>query len=102
MSFNRKRKLKIRNSFCEDHGIGSLVRSCSGRTRGRVFAIVATETDKKGTLYAFVCDGCTRLLSNPKRKSAAHLETLCPACGQTPFETDEEIGNALKALTDSK
>lgn len=102
MSFDRKRKRKIRNSFCESHGIGSLVRSRSGRTRGRVFAVVATETDAKGSLYALVSDGKTRPLSHPKRKSAAHLETLLPALGRSPFGTDEEIRCAIEALTDIK
>ena len=102
MNFDRKRKLKICNSFCESHGTGSLVRSRSGRTRGRVFAVVATETDAKGSLYALVCDGKTRFLSAPKRKSAAHLETLLPACGRTIFATDEEVRRAIEALTDIK
>ena len=102
MSFDRKRKRKLRNSFCDSHGIGSLVRSRSGRTRGSVFAVVATETDAKGCLYAIVSDGRTRPLSHPKRKSAAHLETLLPAVGRTPFGTDEDIRCAIEALADSK
>lgn len=102
MSFDRKRKLKIRNSFCKSHGTGSLVCSRSGRTRGRVFAVIATETDAKGSLYALVSDGKTRPLSHPKRKSAAHLETLLPALGRSPFGTDEEIRCAIEALTDIK
>ena len=104
MSFDRKRKLKIcENAFCESHGVGSIVRSRSGRTRGRIFAVVATETDQKGSLYAFVSDGCTRLLNHPKRKSAAHLETLVPGNGHMPFSSDEEIRKALDAfLTETK
>ena len=102
MSFDRKRKRKLRNSFCDSHGIGSLVRSRSGRTRGSVFAVVATETDAKGCLYALVSDGRTRPLSHPKRKSAAHLETLLPALGHSPFGTDEEIRCAIEVLTDIK
>ena len=96
MSFDRKRKLKIcKNTFCESHGVGSIVRSRSGRTRGRVFAVVATDADPKGNLYAFVSDGCTRPLTHPKRKSAAHLETLVPGNGRMPFSADEEIFKAL-------
>lgn len=98
MSFDRKRKLKIcQNMFCDSHGVGTIVRSRSGRTRGRVFAVVATETDAKGNLYALVSDGRTRLLSHPKRKSARHLETLSAANGHA-FASDEEIRTALAAL----
>lgn len=97
MSFDRKRKQKAaENPFCQTHGAGSIVRSRTGRTRGRVFAVIGTERDKKGRLYAVICDGDARPLARPKRKSAAHLETLMPGTAvPAAFRTDEEIRRLL-------
>lgn len=96
MSFNQKRKLKKNvGMFSEQHGIGAVVRSRSGRSRGRLFVVVSAYKDAKGKQYAFVCDSCRYTLSNPKRKSAMHLETVC--CTQTE-RTDILTDEAIKEL----
>lgn len=76
MSFNQKRRLKNPNPFVSAHAAGSLVRSTTGRSRGREFTVTAVFTDKHGRLFAAVADGKKYTALEPKIKSAAHLETL--------------------------
>ena len=77
MSFNRKRRLKRPEiTFTEQCGKGTVVRSMTGRSRGRLFVVTDVFIDKYGKLYAYVCDGERRTVSNPKLKAAAHLEVI--------------------------
>lgn len=76
MSFNQKRRLKRpEEPFTEQQGKGTVVRSRSGRTRGKVFLVTDVFT-KNEKLYAYIADGEQRKVSSPKLKSAAHLETV--------------------------
>ena len=51
MSFNRKRKLKKNvHMFLEQYDIGSVVRSRTGRSRGRLFVVVSLYKEMKDTL----------------------------------------------------
>lgn len=92
MSFNRKRRLKNPNPFKEEHGAGTVVRSLAGRSRGKTYVVTACFTDKYGRLFATVADGKKYTVSEPKPKSAKHLEVLrCEGC----VGTDEEIVKLL-------
>lgn len=96
MSFDRKRKLKTPAvPFCEAHGAGWVVRSRTGRTRGKVFVTVGCETDAKGKLFVYVSDGVRFTAQTPKRKSAAHVEVVAQA-GISPAQTDGEIRQILE------
>lgn len=94
MSFNQKRRLKNSNPFTAQHGTGTMVRSLAGRNRNRVFVVTDCFTDKKGKLFAYLCDGVKYTVAKPKLKSASHLETVRIAAGSV--ETDEEIIKLLQ------
>ena len=77
MSFNQKRRLKRPElPLTQEFGIGTVVRSRTGRSRGRIFAVTGMFTDKYGKLFAYVCDGDKRTVEKPKLKAASHLEVV--------------------------
>ena len=76
MSFDKKRKLKTTVNNTSEICVGSIVRSRSGRDRGRVYAVISTETDEKGKLFARIVNGKGRNTANAKKKSVFHLETI--------------------------
>ncbi len=96
MSFERTRKLKRAQSlFCHEHGIGTVVRSRTGRTRGKLFAVVGFVI--KGTKeFVLVRDGSNRPLSRPKLKSADHLETVCGGNSKTDVTSDKELRELIE------
>lgn len=94
MSFNQKRRLKNSNPFTAQHGTGTIVRSLAGRNRKCVFVVTGCFTDKKGKLFAYLCDGVKYTAANPKLKSALHLETVRIAAGSV--KTDEEVLKLLQ------
>ena len=98
MSFNHTRKLKKNPlPFCEAHGCAAVVKSRSGRSRGKYFVTVDVFRDVSGKLFAKVCDGKSRTRINPKRKSALHLETILPGNDLLREElTDERIKQLLE------
>lgn len=51
--------------------VGDVVKSCSGRTRGKLFVVVAAN-DK----YVFLSDGQSWPISRPKKKNRKHVEGL--------------------------
>ncbi len=77
MSFDKKRKLKrpVNNTYAEICP-GSVVRSRSGRSRGRVYAVIDTQTDGKGKVFAKIANGTDRKVENAKKKSVFHLEII--------------------------
>lgn len=76
MSFNHKRRLKHPEiPFTEQQGKGTVVRSRTGRNRGKVF-LVTGFFKKDDKLYAYIVDGEKRTIQSPKLKSASHLETV--------------------------
>lgn len=93
MSFDRKRKLKACRTFEAKDGVGSVVRSRTGRTRGKQFAVTSFETDTCGFLFVYVADGVTRSVASPKKKRATHLELICSGDGQ-PL-SDETVRRLL-------
>lgn len=48
---------------------GSLVYSKAGRDKGKLFLVLATEND-----FAYLADGDTRRISNPKKKKQKHIQ----------------------------
>ena len=90
MSFNRKRQLKNPNPF-KEQGTGSVVRSLTGRSRGKTYVVTESFTDKYGKLFARIADGEKYTVAKPKTKSAKHLEVL----GREVVLTDEEIKKLL-------
>ncbi|MCL2168898.1 MAG: KOW domain-containing RNA-binding protein [Defluviitaleaceae bacterium] len=54
-----------------DLQIGQIVISKAGRDKGFAFVITRLEDD-----YALLVDGKSRLLTNPKRKKAKHLQPM--------------------------
>ena len=76
MSFDKKRKLKTTVNNTSEICVGSIVRSRSGRDRGRVYAAISTETDKKGKLFARIVNGSDRKTENAKKKSVSHLDII--------------------------
>lgn len=91
MSFNRKRKLKKTNPFEVCHGAGSVVRALSGRTRGKIFVVTGTFTDKHGKSMALMADGVKYTVKNPKKKNITQLEFV----RSSDSKTDEEIVKLL-------
>ena len=86
--------------FLEQYDIGSVVRSRTGRSRGRLFVVVSLYKDTKGKQYAFVCDSKKYTLSNPKRKSIIHLETVCCSKKECISNlTDEAIKELLEKFS---
>ena len=96
MSFERTRKLKrAQSQFCHEHGIGTVVRSRTGRTRGKLFAVVGFVM--KGTKeFVLVCDGSNRPLSRPKLKSADHLEKVCGGNRNVNVSSDKEFRELIE------
>lgn len=96
MSFERTRKLRrTQSQFCREHGIGAVVRSRTGRTRGKLFAVVGFVM--KGTKeFVLVCDGSNRPLSRPKLKSADHLETVCGGNSNVNVSSDKELRELIE------
>ncbi len=92
MSFNRKRRLKNPNPFKEEHGTGAVVRSLSGRSKGKTYVVTDSFTDRYGRLFANIADGKKYTVAEPKPKSAKHLEVL--GCEGVVLK-DEEIRRLL-------
>ena len=71
---------------------GEFVLSISGRDKGRIHVIVATDAEKE---LVFLCDGKTRRVAKPKPKKLKHIKFLS--------KRDERIAAAICAgnLTDS-
>lgn len=74
---------------------GMVVRSLSGHDKGKCYIVVSVKEN-----YAFLCDGKTKLLKNPKRKNCKHLENLgkyTDLSGYNPLY-DAHIRKELKGL----
>lgn len=68
---------------------GMIVRANAGRDKGRFFAVIGFLNEK-----AFIADGKTRKLENPKRKNIRHLSlTSHSICTETL--TDKKLRNIL-------
>ncbi len=50
--------------------IGEIVHSTQGRDKNEIYVVVALEGN-----FAFLCNGTTKLLVNPKKKNKLHLKT---------------------------
>jgi len=70
---------------------GSLVYSRAGRDKGSLFLVVATDNG-----YAYLTDGNTRKLLNPKKKKLKHLNKTNMVC-DLDFDnlTDSDVRKAL-------
>ncbi len=67
--------------------ISTIVRSLSGRDRGRLFVVTDREPG-----YVFLADGRTRRVERPKKKKFKHVEVF--PCGAS--RTGEKILNGEK------
>ncbi len=54
---------------------GNIVISLSGREKGNYFVVSKVEGN-----YAFLVNGKTRTLTNPKKKNIKHLQIVCNDC----------------------
>lgn len=52
--------------------IGALVQAIAGREKGELFLIYKLDSD-----YAYLINGNTRQIDNPKKKNLKHLHLLC-------------------------
>ena len=93
MSFNRKRRLKNSNPFDVSYGAGSLVRALSGRTRGKLFAVTDTFTDKYGKSFVLCADGVKYTVENPKKKNITQLEFVRHSDAKTDKEIQKLVSN---------
>lgn len=73
---------------------GAIVRAIAGRESGEVFLILNVDGD-----YAYITNGKSRPISNPKKKNLKHLYLLCKSesveLDKTNL-TDDKISNYLE------
>lgn len=68
---------------------GSVVRAKAGRDKGSYFVVLNLDKD-----FAFIADGKTRKLENPKKKNLKHLEATSVVLSEK-LETNRKIKKAL-------
>ena len=51
---------------------GAVVMAIAGREKGKIFLILSADAD-----YAYIVNGQTRTIENPKKKNKKHLHLLC-------------------------
>ena len=66
---------------------GAVVLATAGREKGELFIILKEDND-----YAFIINGGTRTIENPKKKNKKHLHLLCKS---------ESAGLSLDELSDA-
>lgn len=69
---------------------GMVVRSKAGHDKGSFFVAVKTEND-----FAYIIDGKSRTLENPKKKKQKHLSPTSTVLCEQSMETDSEIQKVL-------
>lgn len=52
--------------------IGMLARSKAGHDKDKVYVIIDVDS-----AYVYLADGCTRNMSNPKKKKEKHIQIIC-------------------------
>ena len=67
---------------------GAVVLATAGREKGELFLIIKEDND-----YAFIINGDTRTIENPKKKNKKHLHLLCKS-ESTGLDTNE-LSDAL-------
>ena len=74
----------------------SVVKSVAGHDKGKLYCVVYCE---KG--FAFLVNGKTKKLVNPKRKSIKHLEVLpTKAINMEDFQSDKRIRRLLREIAE--
>ena len=70
---------------------GSLVYSRAGKDKGKLFLVLSLEGE-----YAYLLDGDTRKLNNPKKKKLKHINKTNKVC-ELDFEnlSDSQVRKAL-------
>ncbi|MBQ7351962.1 MAG: RNA-binding protein [Clostridia bacterium] len=67
---------------------GAVVLATAGREKGEIFIILNEDNE-----YAFLINGDTRTIENPKKKNKKHLHLLCKS-----EKVELDISNADNAL----
>ena len=73
--------------------IGTVVKALKGRDKDKYFCVVETKED-----FAFICDGKTRKLENPKLKKIKHLKITQNRLQTETLQVNKHIYKALKSL----
>ena len=68
--------------------VGAVVCATAGRERGEIFLILKENED-----YAYLINGKSRTIENPKKKNKKHLHLLCKS---------ENVELDLNSLTDAQ
>lgn len=76
MSFEKKRRLRRLPLPAKEALVGKRVTSLAGRDRGRVYTVIAVETDRTGKDFAFLSDGKRRTEARLKRKAFKHVNII--------------------------
>ena len=76
--------------------VGSAVRSCAGRDKGRFMAVMALEEG-----YAMVADGRLRKIERPKRKKLRHLKLTGTVFDPDQMATNKRLASALHTRFDN-
>ncbi len=75
---------------------GTVVKSLAGHDRGKWFVIISCDDH-----FAFIADGKSRTINNPKRKNHIHLAQTKTVLSDSEMNSDESIRGFLKRY-DSK
>jgi len=75
---------------------GTVVKSLAGHDKGKWYIIVSCD-DR----FAFIADGKSRTINNPKRKNYIHLAQTKTVLSENEMNSDESIRAFLKRF-DSK
>ena len=67
--------------------VGAVVLAIAGREKGEIFLIAKDEGD-----YAYLINGTSRPIENPKKKNKKHLQLLCKS--ETAALNMSELSNA--------
>lgn len=73
---------------------GQVVVSTAGRDKGRLLAVVRTDSP-----FIYVCDGRERPLDNPKRKNPRHIEVTDAGLSEDQMRSDSALRKALAILS---
>ncbi len=76
-----------------DFKIGCVVKSTTGRDKGKLLVVVAIEPGN-----VFVCDGKERPLQRPKKKNPCHLKLSGFYLTQEQSTTNRALKKALSTL----